>query len=148
RRRRGPCPRRRGRGRAADGRTGGAGPPRRARRPGRLRVMAEHAPQRDPEAPPVELLAVRAANPGPLTLTGTNSYVLRDGAQVWVVDPGPKDPEHLAELLLTCGADARPQGVLVTHRHLDHSAGAATLARQLSARSGVEVPLWAADQAA
>ena len=110
--------------------------------------MAEHAPQRDPEAPPVELLAVRAANPGPLTLTGTNSYVLRDRAQVWVVDPGPKDPEHLAELLLTCGADARPQGVLVTHRHLDHSAGAATLARQLSARSGVEVPLWAADQAA
>ncbi|AXK46047.1 MBL fold metallo-hydrolase [Brachybacterium saurashtrense] len=110
--------------------------------------MDEHAPQRDPEAPPVELIAVRAHNPGPMTLSGTNSYVLRDGDRVWVVDPGPRDPEHLAELLLRCGPDAHPQGVLVTHRHLDHTAGAATLARQLSARSGLEVPLWAADQEA
>lgn len=110
--------------------------------------MSEHVPQRDPEADAVKLITVRAQNPGPMTLRGTNSYVLRDGAQVWVVDPGPKDPEHLAELLMTCGDDARPQGVLVTHRHADHTAGAATLARQLAARSGLEVPLWAADQQA
>ncbi|WP_394216763.1 MBL fold metallo-hydrolase [Brachybacterium vulturis] len=110
--------------------------------------MDEHAPQRAPGGPAVELIAVRAENPGPMTLSGTNSYVLRDGDQVWVVDPGPRDPEHLAELLLQCGAESRPQGVLVTHRHLDHTAGAATLARQLAARSGDEVPLWAADQSA
>ncbi len=110
--------------------------------------MDDHAPQRDPEAPAVELIAVRADNPGPMTLSGTNSYVLRDDDQVWFIDPGPRDPEHLAELLLRCGPDTRPLGVLVTHRHLDHSAGAATLARQLSARSGREVPLWAADQGA
>ena len=85
--------------------------------------MDEHAPQRDPEAPPVELIAVRAHNPGPMTLSGTNSYVLRDDGRVWVVDPGPRDPEHLAELLLRCGPEAHPQGVLVTHRHLDHTAG-------------------------
>lgn len=108
--------------------------------------MEEQGPDRDPDAPAVELITVRADNPGPMTLTGTNSHVLRDGDQVWVVDPGPKDPEHLAELLLICGDGVRPQGVLVTHRHLDHSAGAATLARQLAARSGREVPLWAADQ--
>lgn len=110
--------------------------------------MNEHAPQRDPSAPAVELITVRADNPGPMTLTGTNSYLMRDGDQVWIVDPGPKDPEHLAELLLSCGDGVRPQGVLVTHRHLDHTAGAATLARQLAARSGHEVPLWAADQSA
>lgn len=102
---------------------------------------------REPGAPTVELITVRADNPGPMTLEGTNSYVLRDGDQVWVVDPGPRDPEHLAELLLVCGG-ARPMGVLVTHQHLDHAAGAATLARQLAARSGIEVPLWAADQSA
>lgn len=110
--------------------------------------MSDQAPQRDPEAPAVELIAVRADNPGPMTLHGTRSYVLRDGEQVWVVDPGPKDPEHLAELLVACGEGVRPMGVLVTHRHLDHTAGAATLARQLGARGGVEVPLWAADQRA
>lgn len=110
--------------------------------------MDEDSPQRDPEAPAVELIAVRAGNPGPMTLQGTNSYVLRDGDQVWVVDPGPRDPEHLAELLVSCGPEARPRGVLVTHRHLDHTAGAATLARQLAARSDHEVPLWAADQSA
>ena len=103
--------------------------------------MNDYVPARGPDAPAVEVLGIRADNPGPMTL------VLRDGDQVWVVDPGPKDPEHLAEILLTCGS-ARPMGVLVTHRHLDHAAGAATLARQLAARSGVEVPLWAADQAA
>ncbi|MGY5765546.1 MBL fold metallo-hydrolase [Brachybacterium sp. DNPG3] len=107
--------------------------------------MGEQSPERDPEAPPVELIAVRADNAGPMTLTGTVSRIVRDGDQVWVVDPGPKDPEHLAELLFRCGDDARPMGVLVTHRHLDHTAGAGTLARQLSARSGREVPLWAAD---
>ncbi|MGP9538508.1 MBL fold metallo-hydrolase [Brachybacterium sp. AOP43-C2-M15] len=110
--------------------------------------MDEHPPQRDPEAPAVELITVRAGNPGPMTLDGTNTYVLRDEDRMWVVDPGPKDPEHLAELLLLCEAGTRPQGVLVTHRHLDHTAGAATLARQLAARSGREVPLWAADPSA
>ena len=110
--------------------------------------MDEHLAQRAPDAPAVELITLRADNPGPMTLTGTNSHVLRDEGQVWVVDPGPKDPEHLAELLLACGEEARPEGVLVTHRHQDHAASAATLARQLGARSGREVPLWAADQAA
>lgn len=110
--------------------------------------MNEDAPQRDPEAAAVELIAVQADNPGPMTLTGTVSYVLRDADQVWVVDPGPRDPEHLAELLVSCGEGTRPMGVLVTHRHLDHTGGAATLARQLAARSGLEVPLWAADQSA
>src|SRR5699024_9300056 len=53
----------------------------------------------------------------------------------------------LAELLMTCG-DTRPMGVLVTHHHLDHATGSATLARQFAARSGTEVPLCAADQSA
>jgi len=110
--------------------------------------VSDDLPQRDPEVGAVELMAIRAGNPGPMTLTGTVSYILRDADQVWVIDPGPKDPEHLADLLVACGAQARPMGVLVTHRHLDHTAGAATLARQLAARSGREVPLWAADRTA
>lgn len=108
--------------------------------------MSEEYTDRDPAAPPAELLTLRAPNPGPMTLSGTCTYVVRDGDQVWVVDPGPRDPEHLAEVLLACGPGLCPMGVLVTHHHADHAAGAATLARQLAARSGRQVPLWAADQ--
>lgn len=108
----------------------------------------DDSPARDAHAPLVTLERVRADNPGPMTLTGTNTYLLRDGDQLWVVDPGPKDPEHLAELLHRTAGAERPMGVLVTHRHLDHTGGAATLARRLAARSGREVPLWAADPAA
>ncbi|MGA8113259.1 MAG: MBL fold metallo-hydrolase [Actinocatenispora sp.] len=64
---------------------------------------------------------VRADNPGPMTLTGTNSWVLRaPGAEdCVVVDPGPPDEEHLARL-----AAAGPvAATLVTHGHHDHVEG-------------------------
>lgn len=63
---------------------------------------------------------VRADNPGPMTLDGTNTYVLRADAGVVVVDPGPLDEAHLRrvagndEVLLT----------LLTHGHPDHAEGA------------------------
>ncbi|MFC7878448.1 MBL fold metallo-hydrolase [Isoptericola sp. NPDC057391] len=68
---------------------------------------------------------VRADNPGPMTLDGTRSYVLRapGSASCVVVDPGPDDERHLATL-----AEAGPvELVLVTHRHADHTAGSARL---------------------
>lgn len=66
---------------------------------------------------------VLAPNAGPMTLDGTNSWVLREpGARRSVViDPGPLDEGHLAAIHEAAG----PVGaVLLTHRHLDHSAGA------------------------
>ncbi len=69
---------------------------------------------------------VLAPNPGPMTLDGTNSWVLRApgaGACI-VVDPGPLDEGHLA-VLAGCGPVAV---VLLTHGHADHSEGAARLA--------------------
>ncbi|WP_251152597.1 MBL fold metallo-hydrolase [Cellulosimicrobium sp. Marseille-Q4280] len=69
--------------------------------------------------------AVRADNPGPMTLDGTRSYVLRaPGADACVVvDPGPDDTTHL-DALAAAGPVAL---VLVTHRHADHTAGSARL---------------------
>jgi glyoxylase-like metal-dependent hydrolase (beta-lactamase superfamily II) len=62
---------------------------------------------------------VRAANPGPMTLDGTNSWVLATpGGRTVVVDPGPADEEHLAAL-----AAYRPSLILVTHGHPDHVDG-------------------------
>ncbi len=67
----------------------------------------------------MDFLAITAPNPGPLTLDGTNTYVV-DGT---VVDPGPDDERHLAEIL----AAGPVQRIALTHRHPDHAAGAARL---------------------
>lgn len=88
---------------------------------------------------PVTRLAavLRADNPGPMTLDGTRSYVLRapGSASCVVVDPGPDDAAHLDAL-----AAAGPvELVLVTHRHADHTAGSPGL----HARTGA--PVRAAD---
>ncbi|WP_308799053.1 MBL fold metallo-hydrolase [Agromyces silvae] len=72
-----------------------------------------------------------APNPGPMTLDGTNAYVLRapDARGAIVVDPGPAIDEHLTRL-----ADAGPvELILLTHHHLDHTAGAAEFAAMTDA---------------
>ncbi|NUT70187.1 MBL fold metallo-hydrolase [Pseudarthrobacter sp. C4D7] len=68
---------------------------------------------------------ILAPNPGPMSLDGTNSYVLRGPGQsaVVVVDPGPQDETHLAALAGVGPVDL----ILVTHRHADHTAGSARL---------------------
>jgi glyoxylase-like metal-dependent hydrolase (beta-lactamase superfamily II) len=58
---------------------------------------------------------VLAPNPGPMTLDGTNTYVLPGGI---VVDPGPLSEEHLRAVLDQAG---EVRLTLVTHRHLDHT---------------------------
>ena len=69
---------------------------------------------------------VLAPNPGPMTLDGTNTWVLRDPSSesCVVVDPGPLDEPHLAEVASYGPVDV----VLLTHGHLDHSEGARRLA--------------------
>jgi len=60
-------------------------------------------------------------NPGPMTLDGTNTWVLRQPGsdEMVVVDPGPDDDTHLERL-----ADlGRIPLVLISHRHGDHTDG-------------------------
>ncbi|GAA5197048.1 MBL fold metallo-hydrolase [Rugosimonospora acidiphila] len=64
---------------------------------------------------------VRAPNPGPMTLEGTNTWVIRPAgvSSCVVVDPGPLDEGHLRSL-----AEHGPvAGILLTHGHADHVAG-------------------------
>ncbi|SDS04375.1 MBL fold metallo-hydrolase [Agrococcus carbonis] len=73
----------------------------------------------------VEIQRILAPNPGPMTLDGTNTYVL--GGEI-VVDPGPADVQHIERLVALA-----PRLVLVTHHHPDHTEAAAELARSVGA---------------
>lgn len=80
---------------------------------------------------------VLAPNPSPMTLDGTNTYVLHpvgSGAAA-IVDPGPDDPAHLAAVeAVLRERDTWPTAVLVTHHHVDHAAAAAGWADHFGAR--------------
>jgi len=67
-----------------------------------------------------DILRVRAPNPGPLTLSGTNSWVIGRGP-AWVVDPGPAVDEHLMRLSKAIDERGGLGGVALTHGHQDHS---------------------------
>lgn len=65
------------------------------------------------------VVRLRAENPGPLTLSGTNTWVAgRDPA--WVVDPGPLLEAHMEELCAVLRARGGLGGVAITHDHADH----------------------------
>src|SRR4051812_1930408 len=78
---------------------------------------------------PAGIARVRADNPSPLTLDGTNTYVL----DRWVVDPGPADERHLDAVIDAAGGTGA--GIVLTHDHSDHSEAAPPLAE----RTGAEV---------
>ena len=71
-----------------------------------------------PDSAPDGVTRVRAANPSPLTLDGTNTYVTHR----WIVDPGPALPSHLAAIRRA--ANDGIEGVVLTHSHVDHAEAA------------------------
>ena len=63
-----------------------------------------------------------ANNPGPMTLEGTNTYLVGRDPTV-VIDPGPDDQAHI-EAIRSAAADRGGIGtVLLTHDDADHLAG-------------------------
>ncbi len=79
-----------------------------------------------------EAECVLAPNPSPMTLDGTNTWVLGSSSgPAAIVDPGPADADHLAAVIrCVADADMRPTVVLLTHGHADHSQGAAMFAAE------------------
>ncbi|MGR3378597.1 MBL fold metallo-hydrolase [Salipiger abyssi] len=80
------------------------------------------------------LRRILAPNPSPMTLRGTNSYLLGTRGLA-VIDPGPDDPAHLDALLAALRPGQHITHILVTHAHIDHS----PLARPLSEATGAPV---------
>ena len=67
---------------------------------------------------------VRAANPGVLTLDGTNTWILAEpgATRCVVVDPGPDDPVHVAAVLAAIALWGLTTALtIVTHGHPDHT---------------------------
>jgi glyoxylase-like metal-dependent hydrolase (beta-lactamase superfamily II) len=81
-----------------------------------------------------------APNPSPMTLDGTNTWILRDPGEPGcvVVDPGPLDNGHLDRIVA-----AGPVALIVlTHGHLDHAEAAPRLAEITGAPVVARDPAW------
>lgn len=76
---------------------------------------------------------VLAPNPSPMTLDGTNTWIIGRPAsgKVAVIDPGPDDYAHWNAVAAKVEElDAHIELIILTHAHRDHSAGARLFAEQ------------------
>lgn len=88
-----------------------------------------------------DVALVQAGNPGPFTLTGTNTWIAgRDPC--WIVDPGPDLPEHVERVLVEAAARGGAAGIALTHDHGDHC-GAADAVRAGAGGVPVGAARWA-----
>jgi glyoxylase-like metal-dependent hydrolase (beta-lactamase superfamily II) len=73
-----------------------------------------------------------ANNPGPITFTGTCSYIVGNG-EVAIIDPGPDDPAHIAALLEAVKGETVSH-IVITHTHRDHSPASRAIQSATGAR--------------
>lgn len=99
-----------------------------------------------------DVLGIRAGNPGPFTLTGSNTWIVgRDPA--WVVDPGPALPDHLDAITAEVERRSGLAGIALTHDHPDHAEAVPALRERFAtaplagARGAVELRLADGDRA-
>ena len=87
-----------------------------------------------------DVALVHAGNPGPFTLTGTNTWIAgRDPC--WIVDPGPMLDEHVENVLAEAARRGGAAGIALTHDHGDHS-GAAAAVRTGAGGAPVAAARW------
>jgi glyoxylase-like metal-dependent hydrolase (beta-lactamase superfamily II) len=84
-----------------------------------------------------DIALVRADNPGPYTLEGTNTWIVgRDPC--WIVDPGPDLQAHVEAVVAVAGERGGADGIVLTHAHPDHAAAAPAV------RAATGAAVWAA----
>ncbi|GAA2739141.1 MULTISPECIES: MBL fold metallo-hydrolase [Kitasatospora] len=82
-------------------------------------------------------LCVLAPNPSPMTLDGTNTWLLSepDSDLAVVIDPGPLDEGHLRRVVQAAEQQGKRVALtLLTHGHHDHAEGAARFAELTGTR--------------
>lgn len=80
----------------------------------------------------MDVAHLRAGNPGPFTLSGTNTWIAgRDPC--WIVDPGPLLEDHVAAILAEAESRGGAAGIALTHGHADHAEAVAAVAQATGA---------------
>jgi glyoxylase-like metal-dependent hydrolase (beta-lactamase superfamily II) len=79
------------------------------------------------------VVRVTAANGGPFTFAGTNTYLAGD-SDLAIIDPGPDLPDHF-EALRAAIDGRKVAGIFITHAHRDHT----DLLPRLAALTGAPV---------
>jgi glyoxylase-like metal-dependent hydrolase (beta-lactamase superfamily II) len=81
------------------------------------------------EVPEHDIVGLRADNPGPFTLSGTNTWIVGSDP-AWLVDPGPDLPEHAAAVIAEVEQRGGLGGVALTHDHADHTGAVAAVGQR------------------
>jgi glyoxylase-like metal-dependent hydrolase (beta-lactamase superfamily II) len=92
-----------------------------------MAFLQEPEPQRGvllPVLPGIGRIVAR--NPGVMTYHGTNTYFIEGPDGISIVDPGPPDPQHVADILGAAG-DKPITRLVLTHSHFDHMGAAPAL---------------------
>ncbi len=89
------------------------------------------------QAAPI-VMRITAANAGPFTFAGTNTYLV-GVSDLAVIDPGPDHPEHYETLRAAIGG-RKVSGIFITHTHRDHSDLVCRLAEMTGAKVYAEGP--------
>lgn len=116
--------------------------------------LTEPEPERGAVLPVLPGISrIVAANPGPMTYHGTNTYLIDTTEGMVVLDPGPEDhPEHVQAILRATGKNIAL--ILISHTHHDHigavpelrdASGAPVAAFRISGDEGFEADVKLAD---
>jgi glyoxylase-like metal-dependent hydrolase (beta-lactamase superfamily II) len=98
-----------------------------------------------------QIVGLRADNPGPFTLSGTNSWIAGDRPG-WLVDPGPALPEHVEAVVAECKRRGGLGAIVLTHDHPDHDAAVPAIRKAFpdaplaAARGQVDITLADGDR--
>lgn len=92
--------------------------------------LTEPEPERGANLPVLPGISrIVAANPGPMTYHGTNTYLIETNDGLVVLDPGPEDhPEHVDAIMRHTGGQIAY--ILLSHAHHDHFGAVADLQRR------------------
>jgi len=77
---------------------------------------------------------ILAPNASPMTFKGTQTYIIGEGDELAIINPGPNIPAHL-QAIERALRGKKLTAILITHSHIDHS----PLAKEISDKHNVPI---------